>query len=90
MATKLGIMIEELGYLLEGCDDLFVKGRELCSEGYVCCGETCNGSAITGCSCGEVGNSLDHVLMIDVGVGGLETRTATSYGLDINIVKRSQ
>ena len=38
LATKLGIMIGELGYLLDGCDELGLTGRELGSEGDVCCG----------------------------------------------------
>ena len=38
LATKLGILIGELGYLLEGCDELGLIGREIGSEGAVCCG----------------------------------------------------
>ena len=50
-----------------------MTGRELGSEGAVCCGESRNGGAITGCNFGEVGDSLDRVLMVYGGVGGLET-----------------
>ena len=73
VATKLGIMIGELGYLLERCDELGLTGRELGGEGDVCCGESRNGSTITGHSCGKVGNGLDRVMMVDGGVGSLET-----------------
>ena len=38
LATNLGIWIGELGYLLEGCDELGLTGRELGIEGAVCCG----------------------------------------------------
>ena len=38
LATKIGILIGELGYLLEGCDELGLTGREIGSEGAVCCG----------------------------------------------------
>ena len=38
LVTKLVILIGELGYLLEGCDELGFTGRELGSEGDVCCG----------------------------------------------------
>ena len=38
LATKLGIFIGELGYLLEGCDDIGLTGRELSNEGAICCG----------------------------------------------------
>ena len=62
LAKKLGILIEELVCLLEGCDELVVTGLEIVSEGGVCCGESRNGSAITGCSCGEVGYILDCIL----------------------------
>ena len=37
LATKLRILIGELGYLLEGCDELGLTGREIGSEGAVCC-----------------------------------------------------
>ena len=37
LATKLGIIIGDLGYLLEVCVDLGVTGRELGSEDAVCC-----------------------------------------------------
>ena len=37
VATKLGIMIGELGYLLERCDELGLTGLEIGSEGAVCC-----------------------------------------------------
>ena len=36
LAKKLGILIGELGYLLEDCDELGVTGREPGSEGAVC------------------------------------------------------
>ena len=73
LATKLRILIGELGYLLEVCDELGLTICELGREGAVCCGEIRNGGTITGSSYGEVGDSLDHVLMVDGGVGGLET-----------------
>ena len=73
LVTKTGILIGELGYLLEGCDELGLTGREIGSEGDVCCGESRNGSTITGRSCGKVGNGLDRVMMVDGGVGSLET-----------------
>ena len=38
LATKLGILIGDLGYLLEGCNELGLTGRELGSEDAVCCG----------------------------------------------------
>ena len=38
LAMKLGILIGELGYLLEGSAELGLKGRELSIEGAVCCG----------------------------------------------------
>ena len=37
LATKLRILIGELGYLLEGCDELGLTGREIGSEVAVCC-----------------------------------------------------
>ena len=38
LATKLGILIGVLGYLLEGCNELGLTGRDIGSEGDVCCG----------------------------------------------------
>ena len=38
LATKIGILIGELGYLLKGCNELGLTGREIGSEGFVCCG----------------------------------------------------
>ena len=73
LVTKLGILIGELGCLLEVCDELGLTGRDLSSEGAVCCRESRNGGAITGRICGKVGNILDRILMVDGGVGGLET-----------------
>ena len=73
LVTKIGILIGELGYLLEGYNELGLKGREIGSEGAVCCGESRNGGAITGRSCGKVDDSLDCFLMVDGGVGSLET-----------------
>ena len=64
LATKIGILIGELGYLLEGCAEIGLTSREIFSEGAVCCGESRNGGAITGRSCGKVGNSLNHVLIL--------------------------
>ena len=40
LATKLGILIGELGYLLEVCDEIGLIRRELSSEGAFCCGES--------------------------------------------------
>ena len=64
---------------MEGFDELGLTGFELGSEGAVCCGERHNGGAITGCSCGKVGDSLDRVLMVDGGVGGLEPGANSGY-----------
>ena len=37
LTKKLVILIGELGYLLEGCDELGLTGREIGSEVAVCC-----------------------------------------------------
>ena len=73
LVTKLGILIGELGCLLEVCDELGLPGRDLSSEGAVCCRESHNVGVITGRSCDKVGDSLNRVLIADGGISGLET-----------------
>ena len=82
MATELGFLGGELGDLLQSYNKLGLTGRELGSEGAVGGGESRHRGTITGRVSGKVGDCVDRVLLVDGGVGSLET---SSSGRDLRL-----
>ena len=82
VATELGVLGGELGDILQSYNKLGLTGRELGSEGAVGGGEIHHRGTITGRGSGEVGDCVDRVLLVDGGVGSLETG---SSGRDLRL-----
>ena len=82
MATELRVLGGELGDSLQSYNKLDLTGRELGSEGAVGGGEIRHRCTITGRGSCEVGDCVDCVLLVDGGVGSLETG---SSGRDLRL-----